>query len=303
MNNSIKDSEFNALVKLLDDNDWEVFNHVQQKLISFGEPSIPMLENAWMQADNETLQQRLETVIQSIQFSNIKDRFITWIDNGCVDLLEPSILVAKCFYPDIDENIIIEKLNRLNKSIWLELNASLSALEEVQVINNVIFRLNAYFGEQVNTPNPDPNLGFINKLLETKKGNSISLSILYLILAQKNDLPIYGVYLPFHFIMAYTKRNLSVEELNQKDQDKSVMFYLNPLNKGIAFSRIEITNYLKQIKLEKEQSYYSPCHNSQVIKALLYNQIACFQQSKNQVMIEKLESLLNLLDKDLPTQF
>ena len=185
--------------------------------------------------------------------------------------------MAKFQYPDLDEFKITQKVETISKNVWIELNPALSPLEEAHVINHVFFQLHGFFGHQ--TAQLDADLGYLNNLLDSKKGNSLSLSILYLILAQKNDLPIYGVNLPYHFIMAYSRKHLTDEELAANDQEKSVMFYINPLNKGIAFSRSEITHYLEQMKVKTHSKFFSPCNNLEIIKTLIYNQLSCYDQT------------------------
>lgn len=290
--NSLTDTEFRALITLLDDNDNEVYSHVSNKLFSLGVEGIPMLESAWETSVNQVIQTRLEDLINKIQFSNVKDRLIKWRDKNGEDLLEGALLVAKFQYPDLDEFKITQKIEAISKNVWIELNPALSPLEEAHVVNHVFFQLHNFFGLQ--TQQLDPDLGYINNLIESKKGNSLSLGILYIILAQKNDLPIYGVNLPYHFIMAYTRKHLAQEELDNNNQEKSVMFYINPLNKGIAFSRSEITHYLEQMKVKTHPKFFSPCNNMEIIKTLIYNQLSCYDQNGNTDKAHQLKELFDL---------
>ena len=288
----VSEKEFKALITLLDDNDNEVYSHVSDKLFSLGVEGIPLLESAWETSENQVIQTRLEDLINKIQFSNVKDRLIKWIDKGGEDLLEGALLVSKFQYPDLDEFKVTQKVESISKNVWIELNPALSPLEEAHVINHVFFQLHGFFGHQ--TAQLDADLGYLNNLLDSKKGNSLSLSILYLILAQKNDLPIYGVNLPYHFIMAYSRKHLSDEELAANDQEKSVMFYINPLNKGIAFSRSEITHYLEQMKVKTHSKFFSPCNNLEIIKTLIYNQLSCYDQTGNTDKAHQLKELFDL---------
>jgi Transglutaminase-like superfamily len=290
------EKEFNALISLLDDNDVEVLDHVSNKLVSLGLDGIPLLESAWETSGNQLIQTRLEELINKIQFSNVKDRLQKWIDGGGEDLLEGALLVARFHYPDLDEFKITQKIDTISKNIWIELNPALSPLEEVHVLNHVFFQLHGFFGQQVQ--NPDPELGYINQVLDTKKGNSLSLSILFLILAQKNDLPVYGVNLPYHFIMAYCRKHLRPDELLNGEQEQQVMFYVNPLNKGIAFSRTEISSYIEQIKIKSHPKYYSPCHNLDIIKTLVYNQLSCYDQNGNTDKAQQLKMLFDMFRSD-----
>jgi hypothetical protein len=179
----VSEKEFKALITLLDDNDSEVYSHVSDKLFSLGVEGIPLLESAWETSENQLIQTRLEDLINKIQFSNVKDRLIKWIDKGGEDLLEGALLVAKFQYPDLDEFKITQKVETISKNVWIELNPALSPLEEAHVINHVFFQLHGFFGHQ--TAQLDADLGYLNNLLDSKKGNSLSLSILYLILGTK----------------------------------------------------------------------------------------------------------------------
>jgi regulator of sirC expression with transglutaminase-like and TPR domain len=288
----VSEKEFKALITLLDDSDNEVYSHVSDKLISLGLDGIPLLESAWETSENQVIQSRLEDLIQKIQFSNVKDRLVKWIDKGGDDLLEGALLVARFHYPDLDEFKITQKIDTISKNIWIELNPALSPLEEAHVINHVFFQLHGFFGLQ--TQQLDADLGYINNVLDSKKGNSLSLGILYLILAQRNDLPVYGVNLPYHFIMAYCRKHLNAEELAKSNQEKTVMFYINPLNKGIAFSRSEITHYLEQMKVKTHPKFFSPCDNLEIIKTLIYNQLSCYDQNGNADKAHQLKELFDL---------
>jgi regulator of sirC expression with transglutaminase-like and TPR domain len=289
---NLTDTEFKALITLLDDNDNEVYSHVSNKLFSLGVEGIPLLESAWETSENQLIQTRLEDLINKIQFSNVKDRLIKWRDKNGEDLLEGALLVSKFQYPDLDEFKITQKIETISKNVWIELNPALSPLEEAHVVNHVFFQLHNFFGLQ--TQQLDPDLGYINNLIESKKGNSLSLGILYIILAQKNDLPVYGVNLPYHFIMAYTRKHLNKDELDCNNQEKSVMFYINPLNKGIAFSRSEITHYLEQMKVKTHSKFFSPCNNLEIIKTLIYNQLSCYDQNGNTDKAHQLKELFDL---------
>ncbi len=93
-----------------------------------------------------------------------------------------------------------------------------------------MFDIHRYSGNKTNIDAPQ-NL-FINNLLETKKGNHLSIGILYIILGQKLNIPVYGVNLPQHFILAYAGE-ISEERVKTADEN-GVLFYINPFNKGCS---------------------------------------------------------------------
>ena len=75
----LPESEIQALVKLLDDDDKEVLNHVYSKIKSFGVEILPSLENAWTAELNPLQHDRLEELIHDIQFQTVCDELISWV--------------------------------------------------------------------------------------------------------------------------------------------------------------------------------------------------------------------------------
>lgn len=290
-------TELKALINLLDDPDEEIYLHVKDKLLSLGQEVIPVLENAWELGDpfNTTVQTRIENIIHNIQFDTISEELSLWAQLGATDLLEGAMLVAKYQYPDLDEEKIQTRLQQITQDIWLELNDNLTALEKVKILNHIIFDVHAFSGNTTNFHAPQNS--YINNVIESKKGNPLSLCILYAITAQRLNIPIYGVNLPQHFILAYqTDKNLT--SVKEGEFDHNVLFYINPFSKGSIFGKKEIDVFLKQLNLEPQPSFYQPCSNLDIIKRLLQNLISSYEKlgypSKKNELQELFNSLSNL---------
>lgn len=291
----IDDKAFSALISLLDDNDREVLEHVSKKLLALGPAGIPRLEAAWEVADNQVVQLRLEELIGQIQFDNLVARLRRWKESGCEDLQEAAVLISRFHYPDLDEVKLNAQIDRLVQSVWINMSAHLSPAEEVHVINKVFFGDMGFKGSR--EPKPEVDLGYLNVILDTRQGNSIGIGILYMIVAQALDISIYGVNLPYHFIMCYSKRLLEAEELEQQSASQEVMFYINPLLEGTPFGKAEITRYLEQSQIAPQPIYYSPCSHRLIILSLIYNQMSCYEQAGEVDKAERLQVLLDILQE------
>ena len=90
---------------------------------------------------------------------------------------------------------------------------------------------------------------------------------MYLILAQQLELPVYGVNLYRHFILAYQKSFVFEFDM---DNAMDTIFYMNPINKGVPFQRREIKEYLKSMNVEEKASFFSPASTKDIIKELLF---------------------------------
>lgn len=276
--------EIEALIRLLDDPDTEIFEHVEEKLMGYGNDVIEYLENAWEQSFDAILQERIENLVHKIQFQNVKRELELWYMGGAFDLLQALIIVNKYQYPDLDEQKITNHIESLKREIWMQLIYDMSAVEKVRLINHVLYNTHGFSGNTTN--HQDPQNSFIGHVLESKKGNQITLAAIYSIIAQKLDIPIYGVNLPQHFILAY------VDPESGAGSDERVLFYINAFNKGYVFGRHDVDTFLKQLKITPDKSFYEPCTNTDIIKRVLRNLVSAYEKAGAMEKVVEVEELL-----------
>lgn len=277
-----------ALISLLDDTDREVYTHIHKQLISIGKDVIPLLEDAWGNSMDMLMQQRIEEIVSKIQFDSLLQELITWKANNSFNLISGVIHIARFQYPDLDESKIYQHLNQLQREIWLEINDNLTAFEKINIINRVLFDTHGFGGNTANFHAPQNS--FINIVLESKKGNPLLLSVIYAYITRQLDLPVYGVNLPEHFILAYMNHSFNGEINNATAED--VMFYINPFSKGAIFDKKEIDNFLKKLKLEEQTSYYVPCTNLDILKRLLNNLTYAYEKLGHEEKIEQVKRMM-----------
>ena len=281
--------ELSALINLLDEPDETAFDRIREKIFSFGQEAIPVLEKAWENSFEGIVQERIENIIKKIQQEILQFEFSDWVKLGSSDLLKGFLLVTRTQYPDLDQENIIIRIEQMKMDAWLELNDNLTALENIKVLNHILFDLHNFDGNKINIHTPQNS--YINTLLETRKGSPLTLGMLYLIIAQKLNVPVYGVNLPQHFILAYT-----TEMVKPLPDENDVLFYINPFNKGAIFTRREIELFIRQLKIKPEESYFSPCTNVDIIRRLIDNLKYSYNRLGYPEKIEDLENLLNLME-------
>ena len=281
-------------IKLLDDPDEKIFELIKESFINDGIEVIPYLEEIWLKSKNPLVQKRIENIINSIQQANLIKEFTEWKNNGTKDLLYGAYLVAKYAYNEINWKNIEKVINKIKKDIWIELNENLTALEKVRLLNYVLFDIHGY---SVNSEEPNliPNF-YINNVIDNKKGNAISLAILYIGVAQRLNLPIFGVDVPKNFLACYIDA-ISAFEAFGDNINTPVLFYINPVNKGIVFGRREISQYLKKIKIKPIEEFYKPTTNIKIIERLISNLTVLYEQNGQHKKVDDLNNLLEILLK------
>ena len=103
-----------------------------------------------------------------------------------------------------------------------------------------------------------------------------------MILAQSLDIPVQGVNLPNHFILAYKDENKIIEELREFEPDidhaENVLFYINPFSNGSILHKSQINNFLKHLDLEPEAKHFKPCTNVEIVRRLFNNLVYAYQK-------------------------
>ncbi|MBN1951523.1 MAG: transglutaminase family protein [Bacteroidales bacterium] len=281
--------QIDALISLLDDTDHEVLVAVTDNLLRQGISIVPQLEKAWEQTPDGRLQERLEQVIHDIQFETTRSNLTEWSRNGAVSVLEGACYLAQFQFPELSFSVIDDKIETIKEDIWLEINTRLSAIEKVKMLNYVIFDLHKFTRNTHNFYSPQNS--FINQVIETKKGNPISLAIIYMAVAYKLNLPVYGVNLPKNFILAYKD---DLRHRDAADETEDILFYINPYNRGAILGKKEIDYFIEQQKLKSDPSFYRSCPNQAVVVRLINNLILAYEKLGFTDKIARLQELMRI---------
>jgi regulator of sirC expression with transglutaminase-like and TPR domain len=284
----INPTEVNSLIRLLDDTDAEVYEHVHQKLLSYGPEAIEYLESAFERAFDPIQQERIANTVHEIQYGTVKNDLQLWFHGGAFDLLQGILIINRYQYPDLDEQKVINQVEAIKRDIWLQMMNEASPVEQITLINHVFYAIHGFSGNTAN--HRDPQNSYISQVLESKKGNQISLAIIYSIIAQKLDIPVYGVNLPQHFILAY------MDESQETEFEGGILFYINAFNKGFIFGRRDVDMFLKQLNLKFDKQFYEPCSNADIIKRVLRNLISAYEHAGSSEKVDELNELLGILE-------
>jgi len=271
--------ELKALVSLLDDEDDQVVSHVTDKIRSLGKEIIPYLEHEWENNFNPQVQQKIEGLIHDLQYELLKHRIVEWYASDDQDLLTGLWLIATYQYPDLELGKLKQDLEQIYYEAWLEFKPDLYPFDQIKVMNGVLFNKLKFTANTKNFHSPGNSM--INVVLETRRGNPISLCVIYLMVAQKLKLPVHGVNLPNLFVLMY--------------QDGANSFYINAFNKGLIFSRQDIENYIHELRLTPQSSFFDPCSNLEIIRRVFRNLIMSFDKMGEHEKAEEVKELLLII--------
>jgi hypothetical protein len=262
-----KEGELHALVSLVDEQDPDIYAIIEQQIIENGIDIMPHLKEALENSFHEEIQSRIRQLISRINISESSKELINWKNMGAGNLLHGLFLIARYKNESLEINSLKKQLNELEYDIWIEMNNRLTLLEKIKIFNHVIFEVHGFKPNRKDFHNPSNS--YINEVLTNKTGNPILMASLYIILAQKLGLPIYGVNVPEHFVCV---------AVNEGEDDSmsflpsgEPLFYINAFSHGALFTRIQLANFLAQIKVPEKPEYFVPCSNFDIIIRVLNN--------------------------------
>ncbi|MCT4586459.1 MAG: transglutaminase-like domain-containing protein [Carboxylicivirga sp.] len=284
-----------ALISLLDDPSNEVYSSVEQALLQEHVDIVPELEKAWELSFDGLFQERVENIIHSIQLNDTQSELKKWLQSPSKDLLEGSYLVCKYQYPDVSLVRLKEQLSELRKDIWLEMNEHLTSLEKIRIVNHVLFDVHKFSRNTSKYLAPENN--YISEVLKSHKGNPLSVSVIYSILCRELGMPVFGVNLPKNFILAFVDDS-TLNENESVHDESTVLFYINPINKGAVLGRKEIEYFIKQQKLQPKDDYFFPCDNITIIKRMLNNLSFGYDSKGDDYKKAEIQKILALFDTE-----
>ncbi|MCC6187159.1 MAG: transglutaminase family protein [Chitinophagaceae bacterium] len=280
--------EIQALFQLIDDPDHEVYDTVATHILGYGKEIIPSLEHLWEHTLDQQVQDRIAQLIHRVYFADLQAALRTWVAEDQPELFRGAILVAQYQYPDLNIPFLLTQFEQLRKNLWLELNNYLTPIEKVNMFNGIIYNYYKLVGNELTQQ--DPQHFFINKVLETKQGNTFSIGILYLALARLLDIPIFAIAIPRQFLLAYVD---TVQHFYTKGNDalRRNSFFIDPLN-GMIYTQNDVEFYLHKMQANpQEPQYFAPQSPLQVIALMLHELAQCYTHNGDTTKADEIKLL------------
>ncbi len=285
-------NKIQALLSLMDDTDMEVYSIVTEQICQYGKGIIPHLENLWENTAQDDIQERIELLIHQIQYNDLETEVIAW-KKSPESLIDGAILTAKFQYPDLSVEEFKDKIMKLWRTVWLELNDRLTTIEQLHILNSILYHFYKLEGTDYNYK--DEEYFLLNKVLEKRKGNALSNGILLQTIAEQIGLPIKAVHVPNHYLLAFFSKKYSYWP--SKDwQPKNILFFIDA-SSGNVYNRQDMMKYLEDNNCLYGDRLFEVMDNREIIGYLLQELALCFDNHKSQYKKNELLRLSRILNK------
>jgi len=279
-------SEISALLNLIEDPDQEVFISITERFIGLGQEIIPVLEDHQHATHDESQIKKISFIIDKITLSILSDEILEWKNTEDQSTIEASLILSKFLNREFNQENTFFEIEKIRRSIWLELNDYLTPLEEVNIINKIVFGYYKFKGIETNYKNgKDFDL---QALINTKQSNTFPLAALYLLIAEMLGLSIKPVDVPRQNLLCYYE-----EEPLFDEKGSSILFFIDPLN-GQIYTHKDIENYLNKINYVPHPLQIPVVSNLRFVQKWL-NELAKVEKENEQE--HKFIEIQNLIEK------
>ena len=126
---------------------------------------------------------------------------------------------------------------------------------KVALISQYLFKDNGYHGSRTDYYNQSNS--YLNEVLDDREGIPITLSIIYIELAERIGLKMQGLGLPGHFVVFYNNNG------NRK--------IIDPFDNGKPITKADADAIVKEYDITMNANDYKAADNKSIIQRMLYN--------------------------------
>ncbi len=195
-----------------------------------------------------------------------------------IDLGRAALTIALNDYPDLDIAAYLARVDELAVEVVHRCDAGAGHYQHIAALNYVLFRQHGFRGNRDDYY--DPKNSFLNEVIERKTGIPITLSVLYMEVAQRVGLALDGVGFPGHFLVKCT--------------DDGAEIVIDAFDNGEIKSREELGRMLERMygrAVGLRPEFLQPASKTEILKRMLGNLKAIYLKANDLV------KLLAVLDR------
>lgn len=271
-----------ALMKLLADEDENVARTIRETILSFGAPARPWLESEALSSD-PLLRRRVRDLLRVYEREETDNRFLSFcMHHGEEFDVEGGVwLICKTRYPQINIEAYQAMFDEWAGKLRDTFRAYSRGESRLAIMNEYVFGQLGFSGDEKKYYNPENS--YLNRVIDRRMGNPISLCMIYLLLGRRLEMPITGIGFPGHFLCRY--------------QSSKEEYYIDAFNGGKLLSKNQCLKYLKQNGLGVQNGYLVPISARRILLRICANLHQTYLQKKENKEAVRIQRYLVALAK------
>lgn len=248
--------ELEALLELLADDDPRIHGMIRDKFLSYGDSTREILEPHTLSED-PVIRRRTREILNWIARSEADAEFLNHCRVHKADLdLETAIwMLARTRFPDICVDGYRAMLDNFSRELldWVDFGDP--DFELLQTINRYFFEHYDFGGNEEYYY--DPENSYMNRVIDRRTGNPISLCTVFLLVCKRLQLPVTGIGMPGHFLCRYQSNRSEI--------------FIDTFHKGRLLSRKDCVGLVQASGLDFSPKFLTPATPSEIIKRMCMN--------------------------------
>jgi len=252
----LANSKKSALLSLLADEDPSVHKVIREEIISYG-PTVSTWLRDYALDENPLLRRRTQEIITHFDRLEADTKFHAFcLNHGeTFDLEEACWLLSKTVYPRMNPVAYSAILDDHAHNLMQKIDFGAEPEGIIASINHYLFKSIGYQGNEEEYYSAENS--YLNRVIDLRSGNPISLCIIYLLACQRLGLPVTGIGLPGHFLCRF--------------QNSRQELYIDAFNLGRVLTKTDCMKYLKQSGYEFHETFLMPSSPRRILLRICSN--------------------------------
>jgi regulator of sirC expression with transglutaminase-like and TPR domain len=200
-----------------------------------------------------------------------------------IDLGRAALAIAVFDYPRLDIAAYLGTIDALAVEVAKQCDGGATVEQSLDALNYVLFRRHGFRGNGGDYYNPKNS--FLNEVLERKTGIPITLSVLYMEVAQRIGLALDGVGFPGHFLVKHARGGAEM--------------FIDPFYQGAVRSREDLCAMLASQyggAVELQNDFLNPAGKKEILKRMLANLKGIYANANDMARLLSVLDLVLILE-------
>jgi len=277
-------SEIESLMFLMEDPDPFVQEQVHLRFQELGEQAVPLLDQIRVESKDKDEKKRIKDVLHQLTFETLKEEFAELLSEGIQNrsqLEKAVLLLARFGNPTLRTSEYVKTLDHFADMIRPSLRYKRNERDKMQILMKFIFEDLNFKGDNKNYH--DPANGFLDQVIDRRKGLPIALSLVAMFIARRLQLPVFGVNMPIHFMLIFVGA--------QEEQ------LIDPYDQGAEVSYDQCYFFLKKNNVTPRPEHFKMAADIDILTRCIRNLMHSYERSEDAHRVEDLKNLLALVEQ------
>lgn len=267
-----------SLVTLLEEEDPASFDLVRRQILGVGAAIMPYLDELRPAATPE-MAIRLETVAGEVRFQDLRRDFVRLSLAKLPDLEDGAMLISRFGFPGVDAAVYRAWLDRVAAAVAADMPAEAGIGESVRRLSNHLFQSLGFAGNE--TRYYDADNSYLSRVIDTRRGIPVTLTVLFMLLARRLRLPVYGVGTPGHFLAGF--------------KETGTALFVDCFRGGQLMTLPEVKRMLVRNGYDWRPELGKPVGSREILARMLRNLISIYQKNGNVDRAERISTLVEIV--------